>query len=198
MEPNWLSVGWKVLLLRGVLGILLGIIAIAAPIVTAVAFALLWGLWALVDGFGLLAQAFHPDSPRTGRLLLVLLAVIALVAGVIAVTRPGMTAVALTWVLGLWLVVRGLFEVAGALAATASTPRALLVASGLVDLLLGGLFVLNPGRGVVGIALLLGIIAIVWGVVFVAMAFVVRRVAGELSKTQPVVAGVEAAPRCDM
>lgn len=185
MEPNWLNLGWKVLLLRGVLGIALGFIAIAAPIATAVAFALLWGLWALIDGIGLLAQAFQPNSPKGARPLLVVLAVIALVAGVVAVTRPGMTAVALTWVLGLWLVVRGLFELAGAFAATASTPRALLVASGLVDLLLGGLFVFNPGRGVVGIAVLLGIVAIVWGIVFVAIAFTIRGMADELSESQP-------------
>ncbi len=185
MEPNWLNAGWKILLLRGVLGIVLGVVAITAPIATAVAFALLWGLWALVDGAGLLAQAFQPGSPRGGRLLLVMLAVIALVAGVVAITSPGMTVVALTWVLGLWLVLRGLFELAGAFAATASTPRALLIGSGLVDLLLGALFVFNPGRGVVGIAVLLGIIAIVWGVAFVAIALVIRRVAGEVSTATP-------------
>ncbi len=186
MEPNWLNIGWKVLLLRGVCGIALGIIAIAAPIATAVAFALLWGLWALVDGIGLLFQAFAPHSPKGAKLLLVLLAAIALVAGVVAVTSPGMTAVALTWILGLWLVVRGLFELAGALAATGGTARGLLVASGLVDLLLGALFVLNPGRAVIGIAVLLGVIAIVWGVFFVAIALGIRRVAGEPAAVEPV------------
>lgn len=185
MEPNWLNVGWRVLLLRGALGIVFGIVAIAAPVTTAIAFALLWGLWALVDGIGLLVQAWQPGARAGGRVLLVVLAVIALLAGIVAVTNPGLTAVALTWILGAWLLVRGLFEIVGAFAATLTTPRALLVAGGLVDLLLGALFVFNPGRGVVGIAVLLGIIAIVWGTVFVVVAFLMRRLTGELQEFQP-------------
>ncbi|WP_414673097.1 DUF308 domain-containing protein, partial [Kribbella sp.] len=45
------------LLVRGALGIVFGILAIAWPISTAIAFALLWGIWALTDGIGSIAQA---------------------------------------------------------------------------------------------------------------------------------------------
>ena len=61
MERDWYAVGWKMLLFRGVLGIVFGILAIAWPIETAIAFALLWGIWALADGVGSIVQAFQPE-----------------------------------------------------------------------------------------------------------------------------------------
>ena len=49
MQPT-LAPTWQMLVLRGALGILLGILAIAWPISTALALITLFGLWALVDG----------------------------------------------------------------------------------------------------------------------------------------------------
>jgi uncharacterized membrane protein HdeD (DUF308 family) len=57
-------------------GILFGIMAIAWPISTALAFAVLWGFWALTDGIGSLVQAFQPDAK--GRVWLVVMGIVAL------------------------------------------------------------------------------------------------------------------------
>ena len=56
MERDWFTLGWKMLLVRGAIGIVFGILAIAWPISTAIALALLWGIWALVDGIGSIVQ----------------------------------------------------------------------------------------------------------------------------------------------
>ncbi|MEU0091953.1 DUF308 domain-containing protein [Kribbella sp. NPDC006257] len=45
---------------------------------------------------------------------LVVIGVIAVVAAFLAIASPGLTAVTLTWILGIWLIVRGVFEVAAA------------------------------------------------------------------------------------
>jgi uncharacterized membrane protein HdeD (DUF308 family) len=174
MARDWLTLGWKMLLVRGVLGIVFGIIAIAWPISTAIALALLWGFWALVDGIGSIVQAFQPDY-QGSRLWLILLGVIALIAAFFAITSPGLTAKALTWILGIWLIVRGVFELVGAFSSRQVMPRWLLVVSGLLSLLIGVLFAANPGAGAVSIAVLLGVSALVWGVVLIAVALSVRR-----------------------
>jgi uncharacterized membrane protein HdeD (DUF308 family) len=173
MEKDWLAVGWKHLVVRGVLGIIFGILAMAWPITTAIALAFLVGCWALVDGVSSIWQAFQPEA--RSRVWLVVMGVLALLAAFFAIARPAVTAVALTWILGIWLIVRGVFELVGAFASTVSTPRWLLVLGGIFSLLLGFLFTANPGTGAVAVAFWLGLLAIAWGAAFIAVGFMVRR-----------------------
>jgi uncharacterized membrane protein HdeD (DUF308 family) len=184
MERDWLNVGWKVLLVRGVIAILFGIVAIAWPTTTVIALALLWGFWALFDGVGSLVQAFQPES-RGGRVWLVIMGLVALVAAFFAIFSPAVTAVALTWILGIWLIVRGVFEAIGAFSSSLMLPRWLLLLGAALSLLLGVLFVANPGRAAVAIAVWLGITALVWGGVFVAMAIAIRHDLTSLERPAP-------------
>ena len=174
MERDWLTVGWKMLVVRGAIAIVFGILAIIWPIQTAVALALLWGFWALLDGVSSLVQAFQPAS-RGRRLWLVFIGVIALIAAFFAIFSPAVTAVALTWILGIWLIVRGVFEAVGAFSSSRQIPRWLLLVSAALSLILGILFVANPGAAAVGLAVVLGIIALIWGAVFLAIGLAMRR-----------------------
>lgn len=174
MVKDLLSVGWKMLVVRGLIGIVFGIVAIVWPIDTAIALALLWGFWVLMDGVGSIAQAFQPES-RGGRLWLVVFGVISLLAAFFAIFSPGMAAATLTWILGIWLIVRGVFELVGAFGSTVMIPRWLLVLSAAASILLGILFAANPGAGAVGIATWLGVVALIWGIVFVALGLSVRQ-----------------------
>lgn len=174
MEGDWFSVSWKALVARGAVAIVFGVLAMVWPLETATALALLWGLWALADGIGSLAQAFWPGAGSGSRGLLGAMGAIALIAGIFAVTSPAVTAVALTWILGVWLIARGVFELGAALTSTTAVPRGMLVLVGLLDLLLGVLFAANPGKGAVGIAFILGLTALAWGVVVVLTGLWVR------------------------
>jgi uncharacterized membrane protein HdeD (DUF308 family) len=184
MDRDWLNVSWKPLLVRGVIAILFGIVAIAWPTSTVIALAFLWGFWALFDGIGSLVQAFQPES-RGGRVWLVIMGLIALVAAFFAIFRPAVTAVALTWILGIWLIVRGVFEAIGAFSSNLVLPRWLLLLGAALSLLIGVLFVANPGRAAVAIAVWLGVVAIVWGGVFVAMAIAIHRGMTSLQRSAP-------------
>ena len=175
MESDWLSIGWKVLVARGAAALVFGVLAMAWPLETATALALLWGVWAIADGVGSLAQGFWPGAGSGSRWLLVAMGAIALIAGIVAVTSPKVTAVALTWILGIWLIARGIFELAAAAMSSTTVPRGLLALAGLVDLLLGVLFAVNPGKSAVGIAFVLGLVAFAWGVVFLLVGLWVRR-----------------------
>jgi uncharacterized membrane protein HdeD (DUF308 family) len=86
--------------------------------------------------------------------------------------------VALTWILGIWLVARGVFELVGAFASTVATPRWLLALSGVLSILLGFLFTANPGAGAVTVAFWLGLTALAWGAALVAVGVSVRRQLG--------------------
>lgn len=167
-------VSWQLMLVRGVLAVLFGAMAIAWPNATITVIAVLWGVWALMDGISSLAAALRP-GPTGARLALGLVGVVALVAAFFAIFRPVEAATFLTWVLGLWLIARGVMELALAFSDRRLAPRWFILLGAALDFLLGLVFVANPGRSVVGIAWLLGLIALVWGLVFITLALVLRK-----------------------
>jgi uncharacterized membrane protein HdeD (DUF308 family) len=186
MRDDWLSLAWKVLVARGVVGLVFGVIAVAWPGETAVAFVVLWGIWALVDGIGSLAEGFSTDPPGP-RWIHLLMGVASLFVAFFAIFSPAMSAKTLTWILGIWLIVRGLSELGSALLGRSDRSRLLLVLSGAVDLVLGVLFAANPGRAAVGITVLFGIVAMLWGAVFLVIGLVVRAQQRNLEQAAPLV-----------
>jgi len=175
MTRDWLNLSWRLLVMRGILAVLFGIAIMVWPDVAILTFIVLWGIWALIEGIGALVQAFEPGTPGSARALLVLMGLIALVVAFFALFSPGVTAKALTWILGIWLLIRAVFEVVGAFSASQATPRWLILLSAALDLVLGILFVTNPGASAMGIAWVLGLVTVVWGVVFLVTGFLVRK-----------------------
>ncbi|MGV1009783.1 MAG: HdeD family acid-resistance protein [Dermatophilaceae bacterium] len=174
MERDWAVLGWKMLVTRGVLAIVFGLVAMFWPTGTVIALALLWGIWALIDGIGSIWQAFRPEAKGQGRAWLIVMGVIAVLAGLLVIIHPGIAVAALTWILGIWLIIRGVIELVGAFSSTITVPRWLLVVSGALSLVLGVLFVVNPETGAVAIAFWLGLVALIWGVVFLGLGLAVR------------------------
>jgi uncharacterized membrane protein HdeD (DUF308 family) len=179
MKDEMLSLTWKVMVIRGVVGLAFGVIALVWPGETALAFIVLWGIWALIDGIGSLAEGFS-TGPRGPRWLHLLMGAVSLVVAVFAIFSPAVTASTLTWLLGIWLIVRGLTELIAGAIGVGDRGRAFLIGSGIVDLVLGVLFAANPGRAAVGIAWLLGLVALLWGLVFLVLGLVVRKQLAEL------------------
>jgi uncharacterized membrane protein HdeD (DUF308 family) len=174
MDQDLFTSSWKMLVIRGAVGIVFGILAIAWPIETGLALMLLWGFWVLVEGISLLVQAFRSktEGSRLGRAVV---GVVAIIVAFFAIFSPAVTAQTLTWFVGIWLILRGVFEVFTAFSSYRLTPRWLLLVGAALSILLGVFFVANPGRGAVGIAVWLGLIALAWGVVLVVMGWMLRR-----------------------
>src|SRR5690348_1836888 len=125
------------LILLGVLGVIVGIIAIVWPSVTVAALVILFAIYAFI-GAGL--QAMRAFSSRTAGPVFghLLLALIDLASGVVALVWPGPTALVLVLVVGIWAVVGGLVELVAAFQSgeTAGT-RALFILGGLVSIAFG-------------------------------------------------------------
>ena len=192
MPKDLLTAAWKLLLLRGVIGIVFGIVLMVWPQATIVVLMVLIGIWALIDGIGLAAQVFAKGAPTGQRVLFAVMALVALGVALFAIFSPDKAASVLTWVIGIWLLVRGAFELVGAFSSTIAAPRWLLVLGALLDLVLGWLFVSNPGTAAVAVAWVIGLFAIAWGVVFVVLALAARSAAKDLpasSSLPPVIPG---------
>jgi uncharacterized membrane protein HdeD (DUF308 family) len=156
-------------IVRGVLAVIVGIIAIAWPGVTVLALVILFAVYAFMDAGVEGARAFGSASagPVVGRLLLALVDV---AAGVLAVVWPGPTALVLVIVVAAWAFVGGFAEIFAAFqrGETAGT-RALFILAGLVSVAFGIVLAARPGVGAVTLALLFGFYSMIYGVSLVVL-----------------------------
>ena len=163
------------LILRGVLALIVGIIALAWPGVTVYALVILFAVYAFIDA-GL--EAMRAFSSRTAGPVFghLLLGLISLAAGVIALVWPGPTALVLVLIIGIWAVIGGFVEIFAAFQSgeTAGT-RTLFILGGLVSIAFGVVLFARPGVGAVTLALLFGLFSIIYGVSEIVMGVELRR-----------------------
>lgn len=164
------------LMVSGALALIFGLVAAFFPVATALTLVVLWGVYALIDGVAAAVMAFRPDG-RKARGFLILAAVVGIAAGLFAIIHPVNSAVALAWVVGVWLIVRGVLELVGAFTNSQPGPRWLLVLGGVLWIVAGWLVVSFPGVAALSISLWIGVLAIIWGIVLLLAGWQVRTLA---------------------
>lgn len=171
---------WWAVALRGVVAVLFGIMALALPALTVTTLVILFGAFALVDGvFALFALIF---GKRRSQLVVQLVeALISILAGLVALAMPGLTALAFLFVIAAWAVLSGIFQVVMAVRLRKEIDNEWLLAlGGVLSVILGIVFFARPGVGVLSLAWLLGVYAVVFGIVLVALGFRLRGLRGRL------------------
>ncbi len=158
------------LILRGVLAVVVGVIAFGWPGITILALVILFAIYAFMDAVfkGMRAFGSATAGPVTGHLLLA--------AGVVAVVWLGPTALVLVLVTGIWASTGGLLEIFAAFQAgeTAGT-RALFIIAGLVPVAFGVVVFARPGLGAATLALLFGLYSFIYGISLITTGIDARR-----------------------
>ena len=164
---------WWLWVLFGVLSIVAGVIALINPDLSLLAVAILFGSYLIVSGiFDLMAGISARDADTTRRAFAVVLAIISQIAGIVVLLRPGTGIVALVIILGAFLVISGVIQLAGAV----SEDLPLLTAAlALVDLVLGIVILAVPDIGLITLALLFGISLVARGAVAIGTGLRLRR-----------------------
>jgi uncharacterized membrane protein HdeD (DUF308 family) len=163
------------LILLGVLGVIVGVIAIAWPGVTITALVILFAIYAFIGAGlqGIRAFSSRTAGPVFGHLLLALIDV---AAGVVALVWPGPTALVLVLVVAIWAFVAGFAEFFAAFGSgeTAGT-RAMYIVTGLISIAFGVVLSARPSIGAVTLALLFGLFSMIYGVSEIAAGVQMRR-----------------------
>ena len=164
------------LLWRGVLTLVIGLVAVVWPNITVGAFVILFAIYAFVMAGTDLARAFRAD--RAGTVVgYLLLALIALAAGLGAVLWPGITAVVLTVWVAVWAFLTGGVEVALAFRrGETAGERAAWAFGGLVSIALGVVLGIRPDIGALALATVFGLFSIVYGAYAIVLSAQVHRV----------------------
>ncbi|MET0492863.1 MAG: HdeD family acid-resistance protein [Actinoplanes sp.] len=174
-----LSRRWWAVAFRGVAAILFGVLALVWPGITVFALVIVFGAYALVDGAFTLAAAFGDgDDDRTwgSRAWLVARGAAGILIGIIAAVWPGITALALLWVIAVWAAVTGVLDIVAAVELRKQMRHEWLLAlSGALSVLFGILLVAWPATGVLTLILLIGIAAIAFGITLLMLGLRLRQ-----------------------
>jgi uncharacterized membrane protein HdeD (DUF308 family) len=170
-----LAKNWWSLVLRGILGIVLGVISFAWPAITLRALVLLFGFYALIDGVVNISGAMHAVATRERWGALLFEGIIGILAAVAAVGWPAITALALVYIIAAWAIIHGIAEIAAAVRLRRVVRGEwLLGLAGVVSILFGVLIAAAPLVGAVVIAIWFGAYAFVFGVMMLALGFRLR------------------------
>jgi uncharacterized membrane protein HdeD (DUF308 family) len=171
---------WKALLIEGVLLVILGLAAIIIPSVASIAVTVLIGGLFLTGG--LVELALPIWTQRTpGFWWSLLSAVLAAGVGIIMLARPVQGTLTLTLVLSAYFAAEGVVTIMYALLhrREPATRWGWLIASGILDLVVGGLIIAAlPGSALWAIGLLVGIDLMFGGFALIRMALAGRKIDG--------------------
>src|SRR5262249_2378783 len=153
---------WWTVVLRGVVAILFGILAIFSPTRAFATLVVLFGVYALIDGILALGLGIPHRVYRRGALIA--RGVGSIPAGVITLVWPGISAYALLLVIAFWAIVAGILEIAMAISERKVIEHEwLLGLEGALSIVFGVLLLLSPLLGAVVLALWVGAYALVFG-----------------------------------
>ena len=171
-----LTSNWWALALRGILSILVGILAITRPGVTLAAIVLLIGAYMFVDGvFAIMASLRGMRTgDRWGWMLVE--GILGIVAGLIVLRTPATGAIVLLWLVAFWAITHGIAEIAAGIKLRKIIEGEwLLILAGVLTLGLGLYVLMRPGVGLLLLATWVGVYALFTGIVMLMLAFKVRK-----------------------
>lgn len=173
---TWLSRYWWVLVLRGAIAILFGVMALAAPRVTLAAMVLMFAAFAFADGTGAIVAAMGGRTLTRNWWVLLLHGLVGIAVGALTLLNPLITAVVLLVYVALWAIAAGALQIMTAIKLREEIAGEWALAlGGVVSIGFGVLMLAAPGAGALALLWLIAAFAILWGVLLVAAGFIVHR-----------------------
>jgi len=173
------------LILRGVLALVVGGLALAWPGATVLALVVVFAVFAFMSAGMQALQAFSSRSagPVVGHLLVGL---VDIAAGVVALAWPAPTALVLVLVVASWAIVTGALEFAAAFRrGEEAGTRAMFILSALVSAAFGVVLFAHPGMGAIALALVFGLFNLISGSTMLVRGFELGRTNARLHALVP-------------
>ncbi|WP_444883019.1 HdeD family acid-resistance protein [Microbulbifer sp. PSTR4-B] len=171
-----LSANWWLLLLRGVIAVIFGVLTFIWPGLSLLTLVFLFGIYALLDGIFSLVAAVMGRHASTPLWWLIVSGLISLAAGIVTFMFPQVTALVLVIFIGAWALVRGIFEIVGAIRLRKEIDNEwLLIAIGVLSVIFGLAILVSPGAGALALVWVIGAYAIIFGLPMIWLAFRLRK-----------------------
>ena len=163
---------WGWVALRGVVAILFGLMALLMPAITLSALVLVWGAFAVVDGVLALVAGVRIRDNGKPLWALIVVGLLGIAAGIVTFVYPGLTALVLLYIIAIWALVSGVFQIVAAIRFRKDIRNEwLLGLSGLVSILFGGMMIMQPGAGALALVWVIGLYAVFFGILLLVFSF---------------------------
>ncbi|MCF8129916.1 MAG: HdeD family acid-resistance protein [Deltaproteobacteria bacterium] len=170
-----ISQNWRMHVLRGILAVIFGLMALLWPGLTIGVLVIFFGVYVLLEGILAITAAVRHRTRRWWWLLLVE-GVAGIVVGIFAFIWPGLTAVVLLIFIAVWAILTGIFEIGAAVQLRKELKGEwVLGIAGIISILIGVFLIANPGAGALAVVWLIGIYALIFGVLLIALGLKVRK-----------------------
>lgn len=167
---------WWFVLLRGILAILFGLIALFTPGTALLALVFVFGAYAIIDGITAVATGIRHRTSESHWVWQIVQGVVSVIAGVIAFAWPGVTVLAILFVIAFWSIVNGITEIAESFAMRkrGTGSWGWMLAAGIISVLFGIVLVIQPGAGLVTLLWFVGAYSVAYGAIVLVLAFRLR------------------------
>jgi uncharacterized membrane protein HdeD (DUF308 family) len=166
---------WRALALRGLVALIFGLVVLFWPGLVLTVLAVLFGIYAAVDGAITFVPALRSPDRGAQKSLPLAEGVVGIVAGLVAILWPGLTTSGLVYVIAGWALLTGVLKILTAVLLRAEVENGwLLAGSGALSVLFGILLAVLAGSDVPFLAPLIGAFAVVVGLALIVFAFRLR------------------------
>lgn len=173
---NVFQIDWRLVLARGILGILFGTLVLLFPLATLIAVPLLFGIYVLSDGVTFLLAGWLARKAEWRWRAFSLIGAIGVIAGAISIAYPIIALWALISLIGVWALASGIFQIYAAFKERRHLGGSVLLGFvGLLSVLLGIAVATWPITGLIVLVTMTAVYALVTGFVLTFWSFQLRR-----------------------
>jgi uncharacterized membrane protein HdeD (DUF308 family) len=177
VETTFHPVKWGSFIIRGLIALIIGILVLIWTNIAEQVVVTLIGILIIIAAILSLVLALKSPAGASRSVVLLVVGVLGLLVGIAAILHPWVAAAGLTVIIALLMLFFGFIDLTIAIFHPEYTKHQLLLGfSGALSVILGGLFFFLPALGaVVLVAVYLGIFAIIYGILSIAVGITVRK-----------------------
>lgn len=164
---------WWAFVLRGVIAVIFGLVALFLPGVTMLSLVLVFAAYAIADGICAIIGSVRAAEKGERWGYLAFEGVVGILAGLVAAAWPGLTVVVFVALVAAWALLTGGLMLAAGIRFEGEG-RLWLILGALVSIAYGALLVIAPLIGAVVLTWWIGAYALVFGIAMLVLAFQLR------------------------
>ena len=166
---------WIIFLVNGLIAILFGLLALLVPTATILTLTIYFGLLILFGGLIMFYFSFKNMKVHKDYLLLMAEAILAILVGAVIAFYPKNSLQIFLVLIGIWAAIVGLLQIIVSVQMKKKVSNhELFTINGVITLVFGLLLFFNPMGGIKALFMIIGLMAVIAGLILVYLAFKVK------------------------
>jgi uncharacterized membrane protein HdeD (DUF308 family) len=167
---------WWAVLLRGIIAIIFGLIALLWAEFATIALVLIFGIYALAEGVILVANSWTNRTTNPRWWVPFIEGLAGITAGFLVFFLTDFAAFVIIYLIAVWALITGILEVITAIRLREEIQNEWALAlSGILSVVLGILLIIWPAMGILAVIWAVGLYAVLFGLLMIYLAFKIRR-----------------------